>query len=69
MLEKGIQPLFHLTLSLEDGREKDAPIVLSVLSPDYFTLMDMGFLNRNVVYFEGFLFDYCCRMIMPSFLE
>jgi len=69
LLEKGIQPLFHLTLSLEDGREKDAPIVLSVLSPDYFTLMDMGFLNRNVVYFEGFLFDYCCRMIMPSFLE
>lgn len=65
LLEKGIQPLFHLTFSLKDSgnREAEAPIVLSVLSPDYFALMDMGFLNRNVVYFEGFLFDYCCKML------
>jgi hypothetical protein len=67
LLEKGYQPLFHLILCLKEDQEKDMPIVLSVLSPDYFTLMDMGFLNRNVVYFEGALFDYCCKMLAPNF--
>jgi hypothetical protein len=63
LLETGVQPLFHLTLSIKDSEGKQAPIVLSVLSPNYFTLMDMGFLNRNVIYFEGYLFDYCCKIL------
>ncbi len=67
LLENGYQPLFHLILCLKESEGKDMPIVLSVLSPDYFTLMDMGFLNQNVVYFEGALFDYCCKMLTPSF--
>lgn len=61
LLEKGVEPLFHLTFYVKEGVEKETPIVLSVLSPDYFTLMDTGFLNRNVIYFKGFLFDYCCN--------
>ena len=67
LLETGVQPLFHLTISIKDRGGKKAPIVLSVLSPDYFTLMDMGFLNRNVIYFEGFLFDYCCKTLAQNF--
>lgn len=62
-LEKGVEPLFHLTFYVKDSAEKETPIVLSVLSPDYFTLMDTGFLNRNVIYFKGFLFDYCCNQM------
>ncbi len=60
LLLEGVEPLFHLTFYVKDNEEKETPIVLSVLSPDYFTLMDTGFLNRNVIYFKGFLFDYCC---------
>ncbi len=59
LLEQGVEPLFHLTFYVKDSEEKETPIVLSVLSPEYFTLMDTGFLNRNVIYFKGFLYDYC----------
>ena len=69
LLETGMQPLFHLTLSIKDSEGKQAPIVLSVLSPNYFTLMDMGFINRNVIYFEGYLFDYCCKMLGLNFSQ
>lgn len=58
LLEGGLQPICHLALALKDKGEVKL-VIISVLSTDYFNVMDMSFINRNVVYFEGNLVDYC----------
>lgn len=61
LLESGLQPICHIALSLKEKEEVNL-VIISILSPDYFNVMDMGFINRNVVYFEGNLVDYCNQL-------
>ncbi len=61
LLEYGLQPACHIALAFEEKDEVKL-IVISILSPDYFNVMDMSFINRNVVYFEGNLANYCNRL-------
>lgn len=61
LLEDGLQPVCHLALSFKEKGEVKL-VIISVLSSDYFSVMDMSFINRNVVYFEGNLVDYCNQL-------
>lgn len=61
LLESKSPPLFHIALSFkEDGAIR--LIIISVLSKDYFNVMDMSYINRNVIYFEGPLDDFCKKI-------
>lgn len=62
---KLLQPIFHIALAFKksDGVKY---IIISILSPEYFNVMDMSFVNRNLIYFEGPLWDFCNEMMVDS---
>lgn len=62
LLKSGLQPVFHIALALKEENEVKL-VIISVLSADYFNVMDMSFINRNVVYFEGPLADFCTELL------
>lgn len=55
------RPLFHIALLFKE-MESERLIIISVLSSDYFNVMDMSYLDRNIIYFEGPLGDFCDKM-------
>ncbi|AZO93411.1 DUF3919 family protein [Halocella sp. SP3-1] len=60
LFEASYQPIFHILLSFD---EKQDPVVLSVISNEFYNIMDMNLLNRNMIYFEGNLLDFYNEMI------
>jgi hypothetical protein len=62
LLEGQAQPLFHLALSFQEA-DAESLIIILILSKDYFNVMDMSYINRNIVYFEGPLFDFCNKIL------
>lgn len=65
LYSRGYQAIYYIALSFETGEEQD-PIIFSVISHDFFNIMDTSLLNRNMVYFEGYLLDFCNEMFAMS---
>jgi hypothetical protein len=65
LLEGKAQPFFHVALSFKEAGTARL-IIISILSKDYFNVMDMSYINRNISYFEGPLFNFCYEIFASN---
>ena len=66
LLDGDSSPLFHIALSFKEGNSVRL-VIISVLSNKYFNVMDMSYIDRNIIYFEGPLGDFCKEIFDTPF--
>ena len=66
LLDGDSSPLFHIALSFKEG-DSVRLVIISVLSDKYFNVMDMSYIDRNIIYFEGPLGDFCKEIFDTPF--